>query len=124
MNETSRIREIVTPTTERRRHSRQPANQDVLVYWQDKSGLPYEARAVLKNLSARGFAIELAEKFPVGGAITVRTSQGSLQCTIRHVQQLPNSFLAGLEVVATSVDGPWERSLDRLRSALASATAK
>ena len=43
--------------------------------------------------------IELVERFPVGGAVTVRTAERSLQCTVRHVQQHPNSFLVGLEVL-------------------------
>ncbi len=124
MNEISRIRKDVVIREERRLHPRHLANQDVLVYWQNKSGLPFEAPAVLRNVSARGFAIELAERFPVGGAVTVRTSVGSLQCTVRHVQKQSNSFLAGLEVLSISDGNTWERSLKRLSSALTDSVAK
>jgi len=119
MNETSRIRKDAAIREERRLHPRHLAKQDVLVYWQNKSGLPFEAPAVLIDVSAGGFAIELSERFPVGGAVTVRTSERSLQCTVRHVQQQPNGFLVGLEVLSTSDGSACERSLKELSSALA-----
>jgi hypothetical protein len=126
MNETStsRIRQDVDIREERRRHPRHLAKREVLVYWQNKAGMPCEAAAVVRNVSARGFAIELVERFPVGGAVTVRTSEGSLQCTVRHVQKQPNCFLAGLEVISISDGSRWERSLKRLSSALAGSVAK
>ena len=99
---------------ERRRYPRHPAQGEVLVYWQDKSALPCDTSAVLRNVSAFGFAIELVERFPVGGAVTVRTAERSLQCTVRHVQQYPNSFLVGLEVLSSSDGSTCERSLQGL----------
>lgn len=123
MNETSRIREDAAIRKERRSHPRHLANQQILVYWQNKAGLPCEAPAVLKDVSAGGFAIEVDERFPVGGAVTVRTSERSLQCTVRHVQQQSTGYLTGLEVLSTSDGSTCERSLKRLFSALADSTS-
>jgi len=124
MNETLRIRQETAIREERRRHPRHLAEQKVLVYWQDKAGLPCDAPAILRNVSARGFAIELAVRFPVGGAVTVRTTERSLQCTIRHVQKQANGFLAGLEVISVSDATAWEQSLMKLSTALANSVAK
>ena len=124
MNQTSKTHQDVAVRQDRRRHPRHLAEQKVLVYWRNRSGLPCETAAVLRNVSARGFAIELRERFPVGGAVTVRTSEGSLQCTVRHVQEQPDGFLAGLEVISVSDGSRWERSLMGLSSALADSVAK
>jgi hypothetical protein len=124
MTEASRTTNDVTHREERRHHPRYSVKEDVLVYWQNKSGLPCEASATLRNVSAYGFAIELVERFPVGGAVTVRTTERSLQCTVRHVQQHANSFLAGLEVLSASDGSTCERSLKVLSSALADSIAE
>ena len=103
---------------ERRRHPRHLAEGQILVHWQSKFGLLRESSALLKNVSAGGFAIELDEKFPVGGVVIVETSERSLQCMVRHVQQQPHSFLVGLEVLSASDDSTCARSLEALSSAL------
>ncbi len=123
MTETARAAKDGAHRVERRRHSRYPAQGEVVVYWQNKSGLPCDSSAVLRNVSAFGFAIELVERFPVGGAVTVRTAERSLQCTVRHVQKYPNSFLVGLEVLGTSDGSACERSLQGLSSALSNSLA-
>ena len=105
-------------------HPRHLANQKILVYWRDKSGLPCEAPAALRDVSVAGFAIEVEERFPVGGAVTVRTSERSLQCTVRHVQQQPKGFKTGLEVLSASDGSTCERSLKRLSSALDASVPK
>jgi hypothetical protein len=103
---------------ERRRHPRHEAEEQVLVYWQTKSGLPRESAAVLRNVSAGGFAIELVERFEVGAVVVVKASERSLQCAVRHVQQHSDSFLIGLEVLSASDGSTLARSLEGLSSGL------
>ena len=106
------------PRKEQRRHQRHAADQQVLVYWQTKSGVPSESSATLRNVSAGGFGIELNERFTVGAVVVVKASERSLQCAVRHVQQYSDSFLIGLEVLSTSDGSSLARSLEELSSAL------
>ncbi len=120
---TDQIAEEACPRKERRRHRRHPAEQQIMVYWQGKFGLSHESSAVLRNVSAGGFAIELTEKFEVGSVVVVKADERSLQCMVRHVQQYSDSFLAGLEVLSSSDGSSCTRSLEGLASALADPSA-
>ena len=103
---------------ERRRNPRHLAEGQVLVHWPSKFGFLRESSALLRDVSVGGFAIDLVEKLPVGGVVIVETSERSLQCMVRHVQQQPHSFLVGLEVLSASDDSTCARSLEALSSAL------
>ena len=106
------------PGVESRRYPRSPAQTVVLIYWLDDRGLPCDACAVIRDVSARGFGIETDQNFLVGQALTIRTAERSLQCVVRHMQEYPSSFLAGLEVVASSDGSSLESSLANLASIL------
>jgi hypothetical protein len=103
---------------ERRRDRRYGAEGQVLVYWQSRYGRPQESAAILRNASAGGFAIELGESFPVGAVVVIKASERSLQCMVRHVQELSDSFLIGLEVLSASDGSTLARALDGLSSGL------
>lgn len=110
---------IAQPTrTDHRRDPRHPAQTVVLIYWLDDARLPCDACAVIRDVSARGFGIETDQNFFVGQALTIRTAERSLQCVVRHMQELPNSFLAGLEVLSSSDGSSLEFSLANLASNL------
>jgi hypothetical protein len=97
-----------------RRDPRRPAQSVVLIYWLDGTGLPCEACAVIRDVSARGFGIETDRCFPVGQSLTIRTPDRSLECVVRHMQEHPNSFLAGLQVLSASDGSSLESSLANL----------
>jgi hypothetical protein len=101
-----------------RRDPRRPAQTVVLIYWLDNTGLPCDACAVIRDVSARGFGIETDRCFPVGQALTIRTATRSLECVVRHMQEYPNSFLAGLEVLSSSDGSSLESSLANLSAAV------
>jgi hypothetical protein len=103
---------------ELRRHPRQPADDVVLLYWADGHGLPQEACAVIRDVSARGFGVETDRRFEIGEAVTVRTPERSLACIVRHAQEYPNSFVMGLEILSSSDGSSHESSLANLASAL------
>ena len=109
---------------ERRRHPRHPAEEQILVHWQGKFGLPCESSAVLRNVSAGGFAIELVERFHVGSVVIVKTPERSLQCMVRHVQQHSDRFLVGLEVLSASDGSTCTRSLQGLSSILSDSSSE
>ena len=90
----------------------------MLIYWLDDTGLPCDACAVIRDVSARGFGIETDQPFTVGQALTIRTADSSLECVVRHMQEYPNSFLAGLEVLSSSDGSSLEFSLANLTIAL------
>lgn len=110
----------VSPSTEadHRRDPRRPAQTVVLIYWLDDAGLPCDACAVIRDVSARGFGIETDRRFTVGQSLTIRTADNSLECVVRHMQEYPNSFLAGLEVLSSSDGSLLESSLANLSMAL------
>ena len=114
----------VAPRVDNRRHQRYSAGTEVLVYCQDEDGLPYDSRAIVRDISARGFGMEIDTSFPMSTVVTVRTRQRSLRCAVRHIQELPNSFLVGLDVLSSSDDTPLAKSLEELSSALAAAFAE
>lgn len=112
-----------TPTaqaaaTDHRRDPRRPAQTVVLIYWLDDTGLPCDACAVIRDVSARGFGIETDQNLRVGQSLTIRTVERSLQCVVRHMQEFPSSFLAGLEVLSASDGSSLESSLANLASNL------
>ena len=78
-----------------RRDPRYPSQTVVLIYWTDARGFPCDACAVIRDVSARGFGIETDQQFPIGQPLTIRTAVNSLECVVRHLQEYPNSFLAG-----------------------------
>jgi hypothetical protein len=105
--------------TDHRRDPRHPAQTVVLIYWLDDTGLPCDACAVIRDVSSRGFGIETDRCFPVGQTLTIRTAASSLECVVRHMQEFPDSFLAGLEVLSSSDGSSLEYSLATLSAALA-----
>lgn len=107
-----------SPEADHRRDPRRPAQTVVLIYWLDDTGLPCDACAVIRDVSARGFGIETDQPFTVGQALTIRTADSSLECVVRHMQEYPNSFLAGLEVLSSSDGSSLEFSLANLTIAL------
>lgn len=107
----------VAEQEELRRDRRYGAEGQVLVYWQSRYGRPLESAATLRNVSVGGFAIELSERFLVGAVVVVKASERSLQCMVRHVQELSDSFLIGLEVLSASDGSTFAHSLEELSSA-------
>ncbi|MDA0205965.1 MAG: PilZ domain-containing protein [Acidobacteria bacterium] len=105
--------------TDHRRDPRHPTQTVVLIYWLDDGGLPCDSCAVIRDVSARGFGIETDKYFPVGQALTIRTADSSLECVVRHMQEYPNSFMAGLEVLSSSDGSSLESSLSNLSAAVA-----
>lgn len=89
------------------------------VYWQDEQGRQREAPALLRDVSAGGFGIELQDCLEVGTIVTVRTIVNSPRCEVRHVQANEKRVLIGVKVLP-SVDGSrHEESLEKLAAALA-----
>lgn len=112
--------EPTAPATaaEHRRDPRHPARTVVLIYWVNGAGLPCDACAIISDVSARGFGVETDRRFPVGQRLTIRTADNSLECVVRHMQEYPNSFLAGLEVLSASDGSSLEASLANLSAAV------
>ena len=108
----------VAQVEERRCDQRYSAEGKVVVCWQSRYGRPQESAAILRNVSLGGFALELGESFAVGAVVVVKASERSLQCMVRHVQELSDSFVIGLEVLSASDGSPLARSLDGLSSGL------
>ena len=102
-----------------RRDPRYPSQTVVLINWTDAQGFPCDACAVIRDVSARGFGIETDQQFPIGQPLTIRTAVNSLECVVRHLQEYPNSFLAGLEVLSSSDGSALESSLANLSAAIA-----
>ena len=109
------------PKREQRKHRRVAANLGVRVYWQAGPGPLYDARGIVKDVSAGGFGILLERDLSRGELISVETPEGSLQCIVRHVKQTPRGRLIGVEVKAASDGSNHRRSLDNLRIVLAAA---
>lgn len=116
--QTSQAPAAKTDQRESRRFPRTPARSVVLIYWQDSAGLPCEATAVIRDVSARGFGLRTDRPFEVGAFITVRTPERSLVCAVRHVQAEPCSYLVGLEILSSSDGSSDEVSLNCLSKAL------
>jgi hypothetical protein len=120
---TTRTDADVVQREERRTDPRYGAEGQVLVHWLSRFGLPRESAAVLRNVSVSGFAIELVEEFPVDAVVVVKASERSIQCRVRHVQQYPDRFLIGLEVLSGSDGTTRAQSLEALSSALSNSIA-
>ena len=124
LTETTRAPSEACPEVDRRHHPRYSAGDEVLVCWQDDAGLQCEARAIVGDISASGFGVEINRSIPLTTIVTVSAPERSLRCAVRHIQEFPNSFLVGLEVLSSSDDTPLAKSLEQLSSALAAAFAE
>lgn len=104
---------------EKRRHRRIPTSLNVQVTWVDAFGFESFAAAVVKDISAGGFGIELCQCRPVGSRLTVTTQTNALRCVVRHVRESQDVFYIGLELLP-SVDeiAKTRESLESLRTAL------
>ena len=112
---------VERPVVEQRRFRRFSTTLDVEIYWQDEYGLPCVAPAVVRNVSAGGFVVELGAKPPVGSLLIVRTMKESMQCVVRHAQPHQAAYLVGVELLPT-VDGETpSQSLERLAAAMSAA---
>jgi hypothetical protein len=105
--------------SEQRKHRRIPANLGVRVYWQAGPGSLCDALSIVKDVSDGGFGILLQRKLPLGELISLETTEGSLQCVVRHTRVTPRGCLIGVEVMAASDGSNHRKSLDHLRIALA-----
>ncbi len=112
--------DVSSGTEESRRDLRYPAHDVVLIYWSDPFGFPCESSAIIRDVSARGFGIETDQDFPVGQPLCIRTAERTLDCIVRHVQEYPSTYIAGLEIVATSDGSTHESSLANLAASLKS----
>ena len=89
------------------------------VSWQDEQGRQREAPALLRDVSAGGFGIELQNPLEVGMLITVRTMVNSCRCEVRHVRANEKRVLVGLRVLPPEDGSSHEESLEKLGAALA-----
>jgi PilZ domain len=106
---------------EQRRYRRFSTTLDVEIFWQDEYGLPCVSPAVVRNVSAGGFGIELGRKPPVGSLVTVRTLKSSMQCVVRHAQPDQGAYLVGVEMLPAPDGTTPTQSLERLAAALSAA---
>jgi hypothetical protein len=112
---------VETPLIEQRRFRRFSTTLDVEIYWEDEYGLPCVSPAVVRNVSAGGFGIELSQKPPVGSLLTVRTLKSSLQCVVRHVKPDQRAYLVGVQMLPAPDGTTPTQSLERLAAALSAA---
>lgn len=89
------------------------------LYWQDEQGRQREAPALLHDVSAGGFGIELQDRLEAGTIVTVRTMVNSPRCQVRHVQANEKRVLIGVEVLPSEDGTRHEESLQKLAAALA-----
>lgn len=89
------------------------------VYWQDEQGRQREAPALLRDVSAGGFGIELQDRLEVGMLITVRTMVNSPRCEVRHMNANEKRVLIGVRVLPSEDGSRHEESLEKLAAALA-----
>jgi hypothetical protein len=113
------IRSPETPAVERRRYRRFWVGLSVRVYWQDEQGRQREAPALLRDVSAGGFGIELQDRLEVGMLITVRTMVNSPRCEVRHMRANEKRVLIGVKVLPSEDGSRHEESLEKLAAALA-----
>lgn len=104
---------------ERRRYRRFWVGINVRIYWQDELGRQREAPALLHDVSAGGFGIELQDRVEVGTIITVRTMVNSPRCQVRHIQANEKRVLIGVEVLPSEDGARHEESLQKLAAAFA-----
>ena len=107
-----------TTWAESRRDPRDPTRKVVLIYWLDDRGLPCDACAVIRDVSAHGIGIETDRPFDVSQPLTIRTANGSLECVVRRMQEDPSGFLVGLKVLSSSGASSPRSSLANLASLL------
>lgn len=108
-----------TTIVERRRYRRFWVGLSVRIYWQDDQGRQREAPALLRDVSAGGFGIELQEQLEVGTVVTVRTMVNSPRCEVRHMQANEKRVLIGVKVLPSDDGSRHEESLEKLAAALA-----
>lgn len=113
------IRLPETSVVERRRYRRFWVGLNVRVYWQDEQGRQREAPALLRDVSAGGFGIELQDRLEVGTIITVRTMVNSPRCEVRHMRANSARVLIGVKVLPSADGSRHEESLEKLAAALA-----
>lgn len=104
---------------ERQRYRRFWVGVNVRLYWQDEQGRQREAPALLHDVSAGGFGIELQDRLEAGTIVTVRTMVNSPRCQVRHVQANEKRVLIGVEVLPSEDGTRHEESLQKLAAALA-----
>lgn len=119
VEQTEPIQPLETPVAERRRYRRFWVGLNVRVYWQDEQGRQREAPALLRDVSAGGFGIELQDRLEVGTLITVRTMVNSPRCEVRHMNANEKRVLIGVKVLPSEDGSRHEDSLEKLAAALA-----
>ena len=113
------LRSPEATAAERRRYRRFWVGLNVRVYWQDAEGRQRETPALLRDVSAGGFGIELQDRLEVGTLITVRTMVTSPRCEVRHVQANEKCVVIGVKVLPSEDGSRHEDSLEKLAAALA-----
>lgn len=103
---------------ERRRYRRFWVGLNVDLSWQDEQGREREAQALLRDVSAGGFGIELEERVEVGLVITIRTMVTSARCEVRHTHANGKTVVIGVKVLPSEDGSRHEESLEKLAAAL------
>lgn len=86
--------------TEKRRHVRQPAEDQTHVFWTDDQGRYWQEKAAVNNISACGLGVALRNRIEARTQVGLRSAAGSITTSakVRHVRQKGMKFLAGLEL--------------------------
>ena len=92
----------VAPPVERRKHERSPAHERAVVCWKDHLGLPKAHSITIVNVSTGGVAFASPDHLAKGQAISIVTSNRSLDCVVRHVRKTGRGYYLGAEVTAVS----------------------
>jgi hypothetical protein len=114
-------RVIQTVQAEYRKHPRRSVNFRARVFWQERSGDLIEAPGLIRDVSASGLGIEVSQSLPMNKLLSVETFAGALQGIVRHVRQLSEGYLLGMEVWAASDGSNHQRSLRNLEIAMSEA---
>jgi hypothetical protein len=86
--------------TEKRRHARRPADDQIHVFWTDAQGRYWQEKVPVNDISLTGLRVALRNRIEARTQVGIRSAADSATTSarVRHVRQSGLRFLAGLEL--------------------------
>jgi len=92
---------------ERRTEARMLCSHLVEVRWEDATGKPQRATAILEDISQWGAGLQLEARVPTGAAVRIRHAKGTLCGTARYGVFRETGYFVGVQFEPDSL---WNRA--------------
>jgi hypothetical protein len=94
--------------SEKRAQQRNLCSDIVELFWNDRSGWPHRAKALLEDISTSGACVQTDARIPVNVELALRLGESGFPAIVRYCTLIDGSYFVGVEFAEGSGWTPGE----------------